>query len=66
MEQGVDDLLLAEMLSDDGGDVVVGEAAVADWSRPNRQIRTVVAPPLAATGPHITTCAEIGLCEGID
>jgi hypothetical protein len=66
MEQVFDNLLLAQMLGDDGGDVVVGEATIAKGPRPNGQIGAVVAPPLTATGPHIATCAEIGLFKGID
>ena len=66
MEQGFDDVLLAEMGVYDGGDVVVGETTIAKGSRPNGQIGAVVAPPLAATGTYIAACAEIGLLKGID
>jgi hypothetical protein len=66
MEQGVDNLLLTQMLGDNGGYMVVGEATVANGPRPNGQIGAVVAPPLTATGTHIATCAEIGLLNGID
>ena len=66
MEQGFDDVLLAEMGVYDGGDMVVGEATVANGPRPNGQIGAVVAPPLTATGTHIATCSEIGLLNGID
>jgi hypothetical protein len=66
MEQGFDDVLLAKMGVYDGGDMVVGEAAIADGSRPNRHIRAVVAPPLTATGPHIAVGGEIGLLKCVD
>jgi len=66
MEQGVDNLLLTQMLGDDSSDMVVGEATVAKGPRPNRQIGTVVTPPLAATGPYIAMGAEIGVLKGID
>ena len=66
MEQGFDDVLLAKMRVYDGGDMVVREATIADRTGPNRQIGTVVAPPLTATGPHIAMGGEIGLFEGID
>jgi hypothetical protein len=66
MEQGFDNLLLTQMLGDDGSDMVVGEATVAKGPRPNRQIGTIIAPPLAATSPHIATCAEIGLFKRVD
>ena len=66
MEQGFDDVLLAKMGVYDGGDMVVSEAAITDGTGPNRQIGTVVAPPLTATGPHIAMGGEIGLFEGID
>lgn len=66
MEQGFDDVLLAKMCVYDGGDMVVSEVTIADRTGPNRQIGTVVAPPLTATGPHIAMGGEIGLFEGID
>lgn len=66
MEQGVDNLLLTQMLGDDGGDMVVGQATIANGPRPNGQIGAVVAPSLTATSPHIATCSEIGLLKGID
>jgi hypothetical protein len=66
VEQGFDDVLLAKMRVYDGGDMVVREATIADRTGPNRQIGTVVAPPLTATGPHIAMGGEIGLFEGID
>lgn len=66
MEQGFDDVLLAKMGVYDGGDMVVSEATIANGSRPNGQIGTVVAPPLTATGPHIAVGGEIGLLKCID
>jgi len=66
VEQVGDDMLLPQMLGDDGSDMVVGEATITDGPRPNRQIGTVVTPPLAATGPHIAMGAEIGVLKGID
>ena len=66
MEQVGDDMLLPQMLGNDGGDMVVREAAIADRTGPNRQIGTVVAPPLTATGPHIAVGGEIGLFKCVD
>ena len=66
MEQVGDDMLLPQMLGDDGSDMVVGEATITDGARPNRQIGAIVAPPLTATSPHIAVGGEIDLFEGID
>lgn len=66
MEQVGDDMLLPQMLGNDGGDVVVGEATIADGAGPNRQIGTVVAASLAPTGAHVATCREVGFFEGVD
>ncbi len=66
MEQGFDDVLLAQMLGNDGGDMVVSEATIADRTGPNGQIGTIIAPPLTATGPHITVGGEIGLLKRVD
>ena len=66
MEQGFDDVLLPQMLVYDGSDVVMGEATIADWTGPNRQIGTIVAPPLTATSPHIAVGGEVGLLKRID
>jgi len=54
------------MLGNDGGDMVVREAAIADGTGPNRQIGAIVAPPLTATSPHIAVGGEVGLLKRID
>jgi hypothetical protein len=66
VEQGFDDVLLAKMRVYDGGDMVVREATITDGTGPNRQIGTVVAPPLTATGSHIAMGGEIGLLKCVD
>jgi hypothetical protein len=64
MEVLSDNLLIAEMLVHNGADIGVGQMAITEGTRPNREIWTVVAATLTATGTYLAGVGESGLRNG--
>ena len=66
MQEFADNRLLPQVLLHNLLDARDGEVAVADGPRPNGQVGTVVAAPLAATGAYVAGVSEAGMGNGVD
>lgn len=66
MQEFADNRLLPQVLLHNLLDARDGEVTVADGPRPNSQVGTVVAAPLAATGPYVACVSESCSVNRID
>jgi hypothetical protein len=65
MEEISDKLLIAEMLVHNSADIGVGQMAIAEGTRPDGEVGTVVATALAPTWADLAGVGESGLCNGL-
>ena len=65
MEELSDNLLIAEMLVHNGADIGVGQMAIAEGTRPNREVGAVVATALATTWAYLAGVGEPCLRNGL-